>query len=243
MTTEIAVHTGSGLDITRDQDRFNDRQVAALRQLGLQDATPADLAVFLHISQRTGLDPFARQIYMIARQGKQTIQTGIDGFRLVARRAADRAGESIGYHPTEWADADGKWHDVWLSDEPPAAARVIVIRDGVYEFPGTAMYREYVQRARDGKPTQMWATKPALMLAKCAEALALRKAFPQDLAGLHTADEMRDEQPQPPRRVTAAQIRREPEPDIPGEVDPDTGEVPLPTGDWPEVTQPPQEQP
>lgn len=87
------------LTIQDNQDVFTQRQLAALAQIGVQGATPADLAVFLHQCQRTGLDPFNRQIYMINRRQKdqngsyvlkQTIQVGIDGFRTIARRAADR---------------------------------------------------------------------------------------------------------------------------------------------------------
>ncbi|MGN8690610.1 hypothetical protein ACTND8_11995, partial [Atopobiaceae bacterium HCP3S3_F7] len=70
---------GSELAITSEQSRFTDRQVATLRQIGLQGATEADLEVFFHHCQRTGLDPFARQIYMIERfqNGRKlwTIQT------------------------------------------------------------------------------------------------------------------------------------------------------------------------
>lgn len=180
-TTELALRP--------DQTAFDPKQVAALVQLGMKNAHPADLAVFFHQVQRTGLDPFARQIYMIERQGKQTIQTGIDGFRLVARRSTDARNGTFGYEPTEWCGRDGKWTDVWLADEPPAAARVTVIRDGG-RFPAVALFTEYAALKRDGSLTQMWATKGALMLAKCSEALALRKAFPQDLSGLYTGDEM-----------------------------------------------------
>ena len=189
----IEKHAGSALAITDEQDFFTDKQLAALRQLGVEDASNADLAVFFHHAQRTGLDPFARQIYMVGRWSKngtkQTIQTGIDGFRLVGRRAADARGETLEITDTEWCGQDGVWRDVWLSNEAPAAARVAIIRNGG-RFPAVALFREYAQTKRDGNLTQMWAEKGALMIAKCAEALAWRKAFPQDLSGLYTADEM-----------------------------------------------------
>lgn len=199
--TVQTIETGSALAIRADQASFTPAQVAALAQLGVKDASEGDLAVFFHQSQRTGLDPFARQIYMIGRQQseningawvkvtKQTIQTGIDGFRLIARRASDHAREPFGYEDTLWCGMDGRWVDVWLSPDAPAAAKVTVIRNG-QRFPAVALYAEYAGLTRDGKPTKMWAEKGSLMLAKCVEALALRKAFPQDLSGLYTADEM-----------------------------------------------------
>lgn len=190
--TEIEHRGGSSLTLTADQEFWSDRQVAALRQLGVEKANNGDLAVFMHVAQRTGLDPFARQIYMIERQGKQTIQTGIDGFRLVARRAVDQAGEALAISGGEWCGPEGDWRDVWLVPQtPPAAARVTVKR-GESEFVGIALYTEYVQRKRDGDPNSQWTTRPAHMLAKCAEALALRKAFPFDLAGIYTDDELGD---------------------------------------------------
>ncbi|MGP9720929.1 MULTISPECIES: phage recombination protein Bet [unclassified Corynebacterium] len=206
MTKELAIRD--------DQDEFDERQVAALQHIGMGGAHPGDLAVFFHQCKRTGLDPFARQIYMIARQGKQTIQTGIDGFRLIARRATDRSTGTLGYEDTQWADPNGQWHDVWLWNEPPAAARVTVVRDGA-RFPSIARFMEYAGRKRDGQLNQMWSTRPALMLEKCAEALALRKAFPQDLSGLYTSDEMQqatviDHQPPAPSK---AKMPPKPDPD------------------------------
>ena len=182
-----------GLAIRTEQAFWDDKQLAALHQLGVQGASNGDLAVFLHQVQRTGLDPFARQIYMIGRWSKDgtkwTIQTSIDGFRLIGRRAADARRETLEVTDTEWCGRDGVWRDVWLADEPPAAARVAIIRNGG-RFPAVALFKEYVQTKRDGTPTQMWQDKGALMIAKCAEALAWRKAFPQDLSGLYTSDEM-----------------------------------------------------
>ena len=206
MSTEITRHQGpnTALSITDDQTEFNQQQVATLQQLGVATANRGDLAVFFHQAVRTGLDPFARQIYMIERQGKQTIQTGIDGFRLIARRTVERTGEALGYEDTLWCGEDGVWTDVWLKREAPAAAKVTVIRGGE-RFSAVALYQEYVATKRDGSPNQMWSTKGALMLAKCAEALALRKAFPQDLSGLYTSDEMQQADNSAPASRPAAQ--------------------------------------
>jgi len=182
--------TSSTLAVRSDQPYWNQQQLAALAQIGVQNAPPADLAVFLNFAQRTGLDPFARQIYMIGRNSqdgkKWTIQASIDGLRIVAERSGDYAGQ-VG---PEYCGPDGQWRDTWVAPEPPIAARIGVLRRG-FEAPlyAVAYYDEYVQTS-NGQPTSMWASKPRLMLAKCAEALALRKAFPNDLAGLYTADEM-----------------------------------------------------
>jgi phage recombination protein Bet len=192
MSTDLVHAPASDLAITADQTFWTDKQRAALVQLGVANAHNADLAVFFHQVVRTGLDPFLKQIYMIERDGKQTIQTGIDGFRLIARRAVDQRRETLGYEDTLWCGADGDWKQVWLDSEPPYAAAVVALRNG-NRFPAIALYNEYVVKKRDGKPNRVWAGRPAGQLEKCAEALALRKAFPQDLSGLYTSDEMKAE--------------------------------------------------
>lgn len=187
----------SELTITQDQTDWTQQQVAALKTLGVSnDVTQADLAIFLTQSKRTGLDPFSRQIYMIGRkqktpngyETKQTIQVGIDGLRAIAHRVAQQCHEVFSMSDTLWADNSGVWHDVWLSPEPPAAAKVSVKRGGGV-FSAVAIFKEYAP-IYNGKLSGMWATKPALMIAKCAEALALRKAFPSDMSGIYTDDEM-----------------------------------------------------
>lgn len=180
MTADLAVPTAGALALSPDQDFWTDKQRAALAQLGVDKAAPGDLAVFMHVAQRTGLDPFSRQIYMIERGGKQTIQTGIDGFRLIAQRRPQYAGQT----EPEWCGQDGQWRDFWFGEKPPVAARVRVLRhDWDVPATGVAMLQEF------SAGNSMWRSKPAHMLAKCAEALALRKAFPNDLAGLLTPEE------------------------------------------------------
>lgn len=195
MSAEIT-KAGGALAIRPDQTEWTPEQGAVLRQSGIDNqVAPAELSAFLHLCQRTRLDPFSRQIYLIGRYDRQqqrkvyTPQTSIDGYRVIAHRACAEAGHSLGYEDTLWCDKDGRWRDVWLSDAPPAAAKVTVIRNGM-RFSAVARYSEYVQTKKDGRPSGLWGKMPATMTAKCAEALALRMAFPHDLAGVYTAEEM-----------------------------------------------------
>ncbi|MFG3510205.1 phage recombination protein Bet [Streptomyces sp. NPDC047821] len=195
MSSEISKAVGA-LAIRPDQTNWTPEQAAVLRQSGINDhVTAAELAGFLHLCQRTQLDPFSRQIYLIGRWDKRaqrevfTPQTGIDGYRVVAHRVIAASGETFGYEDTMWCDASGRWRDAWLAQEPPAAAKVTVLRNG-QRFSAVALFREYVQTNKDGRPIGLWGKMPAGQVAKCAEALALRKAFPHDLAGVYTAEEM-----------------------------------------------------
>jgi phage recombination protein Bet len=139
-----------------------------------------ELKLFAYACQRTGLDPFSKQIYAIKRGGKMTIQAGIDGLRAIAERTGQLDGSE-----TYWCGADGTWQDVWLADKPPAAAKTIIYRKGSsHAFIGVARFADY--NAGQG----LWSKMPAAMIAKCAEALALRKAFPANLSGVYTTDEM-----------------------------------------------------
>lgn len=183
MTTAIETHGGSALSVHAGQSYWTDQQLAALHQLGVQSNSQGDLAVFFHQAQATGLDPFKREIYMITRQGKATIQTGIDGFYKIADRVTRATHGTWGISETYWCGEDGVWRDVWLSRQAPAAAKVIVERNGS-RFTTVALTAEYSAAG------PMWKKMPARMVAKCAEALAIRKAFPEDLSGLYTSDEM-----------------------------------------------------
>lgn len=204
MSTEL-VHPAAAattLAIVEEQTAWTPQQVAMLQHIGVDSAGDADLNVFFHQCKRTGLDPFTRQIYMIGRQSsknvngqwikemKQTIQTGIDGYRLIGRRAADRTGDAIKVHPPQWAHPDGSWRDVWINAwGHPVAGRVTVERNGS-PFTATALFDEYKQTKYGGGLTSMWEKRPAGQVAKCAEAAAWRMAFPHDLSGIYTDDEM-----------------------------------------------------
>jgi phage recombination protein Bet len=156
-------------------------------------ATDSELRYFAQVVAKTQLDPWSRQVYLIPRwdgRVKREVhrpQVSIDGLRLVA----ERTGKYEGQTPAEWCGDDGVWKDVWLSSAYPRASRVGVYKTGrAHPTYAVAHWDEYVVLNKQGKPSGLWPTKGAVMISKCAEALALRKTFPQETSGLYTAEEM-----------------------------------------------------
>lgn len=166
-----------------------EKKTELLKSTICKGCTDEEMILFLHVCKRLKLDPFMKQIYPVPRwsnvekRNVMSIQTSIDGFRLIAERTGQY---SPGREPTfvyengkilyatayvKKKTSDGTWHEVAAS----------------------AYYAEYVQKNKEGKVAQFWEKMPHVMLAKCAESIALRKAFPADLSSVYTKEEMAQE--------------------------------------------------
>ena len=182
--------------VVPSSNSFSPKRVALIKRTIAVGASDDELALFIAQCQRTGLDPFSRQIYSIQRQvfdpklnrkvSKMITQVSIDGLRLIAERSGLYAGQ---YGPFFTNSEGTNWVDIWTSRDYPFAAKVGVVRkDFAQPLYAVAYWSEYCPMY-DGKPAQMWTRFPTLMLAKCAEALALRRAFPQELSDLFMFEE------------------------------------------------------
>lgn len=186
---------------------YGRRQLELVKKRYFVEGAPdEEFELFMTQAARRGLDPTRKHIYAVARntwnpktkQSETTIshQVSIDGQRLLA----ERTGLYEGQTSPQWCGPDGQWREVWLEDGPPAAARVGVYRKGFRDpIYAVVRYASFVQTKavyENGKktdrvePTKFWSDMPDHMLAKVCESQALRKAFPEDLSGVYTAEEM-----------------------------------------------------
>lgn len=169
-----------------ESDAWTPEQVQLIKDTVAKGTTDDEFKLFMYMAKKSGLDPLAKQIHALKRWNSQanrevmSVQTGIDGYRLIADRTGALAGIDnpvLEFYENGFIQA--------------ATVTVYKIVQGLrVGFSATAYYDEYVQTKKDGSPNAMWSKMPKSQLAKCAEALALRKAFPNDLSGIYTHEEM-----------------------------------------------------
>lgn len=194
MSTSLATTNGSAIQ------HFNPEQMKVLQEQLAPKCSPSELQYFIEVCKITGLSPFTREIYAISRNNwnpetqqsepKMTIQVSIDGLRKRAANTGLYDGST-----TYWCGEDGQWVEVWLKPTLPAAAKTVVYRKGSQPFVAVARFESYKQEFKNKKTGKMelsgqWAKMPDLMIGKVSEALALRKAFPEQTGGLYSSEEM-----------------------------------------------------
>lgn len=212
-------------------------QIRVIKSVIAPDLSDNELKMFLATARRSGLDPFQKQISVFKDRDRISIVTTIDGFRVIA----DRSGKYGGPQPNQWCGEDGAWKEAWTSKDHPVAARASVLRTDFREpCVAVAHMDEFFKKGFKGPSN--WERMPRHMLAKVAEAHALRKAFPNDLSGIYTDDEIGAEVkagngPTKSNTAVAAEAvlraaAKRASADVEGEVidrsppDPESGEVP-----------------
>lgn len=162
--------------------------VKTLKETVAQGATDAEFAMFAELCKSTGLNPFKKEVWFIKTkgytkkdgtevQGRVQIMTGINGFLAIANsnQQFDGLECEVAY------EKDGI--------TPKSATAKVYRKDRKIPSTATALWREYYKPNPYGNKG-VWEQMPSIMIAKCAKSLALREAFPQELNGLYTAEEM-----------------------------------------------------
>lgn len=180
-TTELGVIQPA--EIKDGQLILTEKQKELIKSQIAPTATKDELDLFFMMAYRTKLDPLLKQLYFIKFNGSQgptvSYVTSIDGYRIIAHRTNDFAGID---EPEYKYDQNRKVTHCTIRVYRKSSER---------PFSATVKFSEYTT----GK--NMWVSKPETMIAKVAEAHALRKAFPQDLSGIYTTDEMEQSTHQP----------------------------------------------
>ena len=184
---DLAPTNGAGRSLM-DGMPWTREEIELIKDLCCKGATDSEFKIFLYAAKHSGLDPLKKQIHAVKRWDSKVqreamvVQTGIDGYRAMAKRTGEyRAGKA----PTWTLDKHGKFESATAFIE-----RWDSRTESWHEVSATAFYEEYVQVTKDGSPNSMWKKMPRSQLAKCAEALAIRKAFPDEVGQVRTDEEM-----------------------------------------------------
>lgn len=158
-----------------DLIKWQPEQVALLKQTVAKNATDAELSMFIEFCKSTKLNPFKKEIWFIkGEKGGVQMMTGINGFLAIANN-----------HP----EFDGMEVSVEEKDGKVVSATAKVYRkDRKYPSVATVYLSEYFKPSKYGNG--MWEKMPRMMLQKVAKSVALREAFPQELNGIYTQEEM-----------------------------------------------------
>lgn len=163
-------------------------QVKTLEQAGIipQNTPIAQIQVFGQICKEKGLSAFSKEIYLVGYAGQYSVITGINGFRKIAAETGQLAGMD---DPKFDTMPDGSFKtaaQLKTEGKLPTTCTVTAYRlmGGVRcPFTHTALFTEF----STGK--NKWQTMPFQMIAKVAEAFALRKGFSDRLTGLQIEEE------------------------------------------------------
>jgi phage recombination protein Bet len=184
---------------------WTDEQKNLIKRTVAENATDAELAMFLHVAAKAGLDPLQKQVWFVKRkqnvgtrenpkwEERVTIQAGVDGLQARALRMPDCEGiMSAAVYAKDDFSFDMRTGEVQRHQGNPFGERgsivgawAIVKRAGKMPFVALVRFSEYVDER-----SFLWKNKPAVMIEKVARSTALRRAYPEDFAGIYDPAEM-----------------------------------------------------
>lgn len=137
-------------------------------------ATETEFLMFLEFCKSTGLNPFKKEIWFVKTAQGVQMMTGINGFLTIANNHPQFDGMEVSLD-----EQDGKLI---------SATAKVFRKDRKYPSCATVYLNEYFKPSKYGNG--MWEKMPRVMLQKVAKSVALREAFPQELNGMYTQEEM-----------------------------------------------------
>lgn len=171
--------------------------------------TPDAIILALSYCKARRLDPFKRNIHIVPiydskkREEVETVWPGIAELRTTAMRTKGYAGMGLPeFGPTvtrKFKDSqkDGNnYVDTEVEVSFPEWCRITVnriVQGNVVSFPGPTVFwlEFYNKKSRYvDAPNEQWRRRPSQMLEKCAEAGALRRAFPEEFGEEYTVEEI-----------------------------------------------------
>lgn len=186
-STELAVRSGKGI-AHRARREFDPGQMELIRATVAKDCNPAELAMFLELCARYELDPFAKQIWAMKIRGAVQVVVSRDGLLSLANRYTPAngfagPGEFLGCesdvirehdHFIKHTDRDGTWveHEYSVKDRGKIVGSWALVHRRDHK---PTYFRAEWDTYNSGQ--NVWKTHPEAMIVKCAETMALRKAF------------------------------------------------------------------
>lgn len=188
---EVTAHEAFG--------KLSRAQINLIKRTVAQGASDDELRLFIQVCKGANLNPFLRQAHFVpfwdskAGEERRAIVIGIDGFRAIAESSGQYAGNDDPLYEGEEDVSVDVWEGKGKDRKVTGTQKIVVPKKATVTvhkivggarnpFTASARWSEYYP---GGKKGGQWHSRPYLMLGKCAEALALRKAFPKLLSGMY----------------------------------------------------------
>ena len=197
MTVAVTKNTGLVTTGANNRSSFDDQQIAILKASYAKDLSPMEFKVYLETASALRLNPFSREIFSVKFGGVMQLVTSIDGYRKLSARSGRFMGVTNGRLRVKTKDGDSVTipHEEFDPDAHTIISGTIGVRVADWPEPveATAVFKTFK------KDTATWKSMPDLMILKCAEAAAHRKAalLPDlgahsQVANLYVDDELQD---------------------------------------------------